>query len=143
MNRKASSFNKYLKEKEIVCFNVEEIADDPLKTVVFRSFLTIDAQQLPTIVILDNSVYGIIRVLIAKNALNEKNELNLLRRINEFNRTYKAFKYYFDEEGSLILDCSILLEGYKASGSLIYTMFDVMVKHLNQEYKELMRLIWE
>ena len=28
-------------------------------------------------------------------------------------------------------------------GNLIYTMFDVIIKHLNNEYKNLMQLIWK
>ena len=37
MNKKAEDFKKYLETKAITCFTVEEIDDDQLNTVVFRS----------------------------------------------------------------------------------------------------------
>ena len=37
MNKKAENFKKYLDEKEIKAFTVDEIKDDQFQTVVFRS----------------------------------------------------------------------------------------------------------
>ena len=73
MNRKAEAFKKYLEEKNITCFVIDKIADDKLNTVVFRSYIEVEKQQLPTIIILDSSIYGMVRVQIAGNVLNEKN----------------------------------------------------------------------
>lgn len=42
-----------------------------------------------------------------------------------------------------MLDCCILLNEIEKEGNLIYTMFDVIIKHLNNEYKNLMQLIWK
>ena len=125
MNKKAESFKKYLDDKKITCFTVDEIAGDNLNSVVFRSNIEINGQQLPTIVILDSSIYGMVRVLVA------------------LNKGFKSFKYYFDDNGSLVLDCCVLLPGSEADGDLIYTMFDVIIRHLNSEYKKLMQLIWQ
>ena len=49
MNRKAEAFKKYLEEKNITCFVIDKIADDKLNTVVFRSYIEVEKQQLPTI----------------------------------------------------------------------------------------------
>lgn len=84
-----------------------------------------------------------IRVFVAAKALNKDNETELRIGINELNKTYKSFKYYFDNEDNLILDCGILLNEIEKEGNLIYTMFDVIIKHLNNEYKNLMQLIWK
>ena len=105
MNKKAESFKKYLDDNKIKSFTVDEIADDQLNSVVFRSNIEINGQQLPTIVVLDSSIYGMVRV-------------------------------------SLILDCCILFKD-DSDGDLIYTMFDVIIRHLNGEYKKLMQLIWK
>ena len=86
MNRKAEAFKKYLEEKNITCFVIDKIADDKLNTVVFRSYIEVEKQQLPTIIILDSSIYGMVRVQIAGNVLNEKNELAVLKEINKLNR---------------------------------------------------------
>ena len=142
MNKKAAAFKKYLDEKQIACFAIEEVADDKLNTAVFRSQIDVEGQQLPTIIILDSSIYGIIRVKIASSALNENNEAVLMKRLNELNRQYKIFKYYFADDGSLFLDSYVLNNSGQVDGDMIYTVLDVIIKHLNAEYKNLMRLIW-
>jgi len=142
MNKKAAVFKKYLDEKQITCFAIEEVADDKLNTAVFRSQIDVEGQQLPTIIILDSSIYGIIRVKIASSALNENNEAVLMKRLNELNRQYKIFKYYFADDGSLFLDSYVLNNSGQVDGDMIYTVLDVIIKHLNAEYKNLMRLIW-
>lgn len=143
MNNRAEQFKKFLDEKKIKCFIINEIKDDKLNAVVFRSNLDIKGQKLPVLVILDDSIYGMIRVFVAAKALNKDNETELRIGINELNKTYKAFKYYFDNEDNLILDCCVLLNEVEKEGNLIYTMFDVIIKHLNNEYKNLMQLIWK
>ena len=142
MNKKAAAFKKYLDEKQITCFAIEEVADDKLNTAVFRSQIDVEGQQLPTIIILDSSIYGIIRVKIASSALNENNEAVLMKRLNELNRQYKIFKYYFADDGSLFIDSYVLNNSGQVDGDMIYTVLDVIIKHLNAEYKNLMRLIW-
>lgn len=142
MNKKAAVFKKYLDEKQITCFAIEEVADDKLNTAVFRSQIDVEGQQLPTIIILDSSIYGIIRVKIASSALNENNEAVLMKRLNELNRQYKIFKYYLADDGSLFLDSYVLNNSGQVDGDMIYTVLDVIIKHLNAEYKNLMRLIW-
>lgn len=141
MNKKAEDFKKYLETKAITCFTVEEIDDDQLNTVVFRSTIEVEGVQLPTIIILDSSIYGMVRVLIAPSALKESNELDLLRQINSTNSKYKVFKYYLGENGELYLESCILLPKGKSEGDLIYTVLDVIIKHLQDEYKSLMKLI--
>lgn len=143
MNKKAELFKKYLDDKKITCFTVDEIADDPLNTVVFRSSIDVEGQSLPTILLLDSSIYGMVRVLVAPKALNEANEGELHKAINSINKKYKAFKYYFDDEGSLVLDSCILMPLGEINGDLIYTVFDVLIRHLQEEYRPLMKIIWK
>lgn len=143
MNNRAEVFKKFLEEKNINSFQVNEFENNEFNTVVFRSNLDIKGQKLPVLVILDDSIYGMIRVFVAAKALNKDNETELRIGINELNKTYKSFKYYFDNEDNLILDCGILLNEIEKEGNLIYTMFDVIIKHLNNEYKNLMQLIWK
>lgn len=143
MNNRAEQFKKFLDEKEIKYFTINEIKNDKLNTVVFRSNLDINGHRLPILIILDDSIYGMIRIFISPKALNKDNVTELRIGINEMNKTYKSFKYYFDNEDNLILDCCILLNEIEKEGNLIYTMVDVIIKHLNSEYKNLMQLIWK
>lgn len=142
MNKKAQIFKDYLDEKKITCFEVQEIKDDPVNTVVFRSTIEVDGQQLPTLIILDSSIYAMIRVRVANAALKEGNETALVKAINELNAKYKIFKYYFADDGALILDSYLLTRTEELDCDMVYTVLDVLVKHLTEDYKTIMKLIW-
>ena len=83
-----------------------------------------------------------IRVRVANAALKESNEVELVKAINKINAQYKIFKYYFAEDGALILDSYILERPEELDGDMVYTVLDVIVKHLLAEYKNIMKLIW-
>lgn len=142
MNKKAQIFQEYLEEKNITCFQVQEVPDDTLNTVVFRSSIDVEGQQLPTLVITDSSIYTMIRVRVANQALKESNEQALIKAINKINAQYKIFKYYFAEDGALILDSYLLERPEELDGDMVYTVLDIIVKHLLAEYKNIMKLIW-
>ena len=46
MNKKAEAFIKYLDDKKITCFAIEQISEDKLNTVVFRSHIVVEGQRL-------------------------------------------------------------------------------------------------
>ena len=142
MNKKAQLFQEYLQEKNINCFQVQEVPEDALNTVVFRSTIEVEGQQLPTLVITDSSIYTMIRVRVANQALKEGNEEALIKAINKIHAQYKIFKYYFAEDGALILDSYLLEKPEELDGDMVYTVLDIIVKHLLAEYKNIMKLIW-
>ena len=147
MNIKAEVFSKYLEEKEIKAFQVEEIADDAQHTVVYRSHIEVEGQQLPTLVLLDDSVFSMVRVLVASRALTAENELELQRLASEYNMKFKPFKLYFDQNGALVLDVCLLTPGQKEEefaqlGDEVYGMFDVLIKFLEENYRGWMKKIW-
>ena len=142
MNKKAQIFQEYLQEKNITCFQVQEVPNDELNTVVFRSSIEVEGQQLPTLVITDSSIYTMIRVRVANAALKEGNETELLKAIGKLNSHYKIFKYYFAEDGALILDSYLSEKPEELDGDMVYTVLDIIVKHLLAEYKNIMKAIW-
>ena len=142
MNKKAEAFQEYLEEQGITCFVVDEIAGDQLNTVVFRSQIDVEGQSLPTLVILDSSLYGIIRVKLGDHLLQAGKELELLRQVNAWNSQYKIFKYYFDEEGTLFLDTHILNQQGQVDGAGICILLQLLVQHLTKSYKALMQSVW-
>ena len=142
MNKKAQIFQEYLQETNITCFQVQEVPNDELNTVVFRSSIEVEGQQLPTLVITDSSIYTMIRVRVANAALKEGNETELLKAIGKLNSHYKIFKYYFAEDGALILDSYLLEKPEELDGDMVYTVLDIIVKHLLAEYKNIMKAIW-
>ena len=142
MNKKAENFQAFLEEKAIRnAFQAEETGDE-WETVLFRSQLDIDGNKLPTLLLLDSSIYGILRVLIAPKVPAGESEAAVLRLINGYNRRFKAFKYYLDDAGALVLDVCILSGEGEDTGDMVYAIYDVILRHLNEAYKEIMRSIW-
>ena len=142
VNKKAEAFSAYLKEKDIQAFAVEELEGDEQKTAVFRSHITTEGQQLPTIVILDESMFAMVRVQIAPKALSEENQLELLKLVNEESAGYKPFKLYLNKEGDLILDVCMTIEG-ELNGDNLYSLFAIIIDYLNTNYRKFMKCIWK
>lgn len=144
MNKKAESFKQFLDEHKLNWFNVEELKDDKMHTAIFRSSVEVNGQTLPILLVLDDSIYGIMRVLVAPKALTKENSVALHEMINKYNKTYKSFKYYFDDESNLVLDCSLLCDSDTVKGDFICSIFaNVLVEHLKNEYKNIMKQIWQ
>ena len=141
MNTKSEKFQSFLEENNIDCFAKEEIKDE-LNSVAFRSRIEIEGQQLPMIIILDESIYTMLRVQISAKLVKDGNKNEILNYINDLNRNFKIFKYYVTEEGDLCLDCCILNTTELFDGRMIQTALDVVVKHLGEHYPILMRKIW-
>ena len=93
-------------------------------------------------VILDKSVFAVIRVQIAPQVLSDENRFALLEFINEENLNYKPFKFYFNQSGTLFLDLCMPIEG-NLSGDMIYLMLQVIINYLETSYKKIMRKIWQ
>ena len=142
MNKKAELFQKYLDERQIKAFQVQELKDAGQDTVIFNSRIAVDGQELPTLLITDNSIYSLIRVRVANAAMKEGNETELRKAIDQLNSRFKVFKYYFIDDGALILDVAIVSKPDEINGDMVYTLFDVIIKHLQEEYKNLMKTIW-
>ena len=142
MNKKAEAFEGYLKEKDIKVFEMEELEGDSQHTAVFRSHITVEGQQLPTIVIRDDSIFTMVRVQIAPKALSEENQLELLKLVNEESAGYKPFKLYLNKEGDLILDVCMTIEG-ELNGDNLYSMFAIIIDYLNTNYRKFMKCIWK
>ena len=141
LNAQAQKFSDFLDAKEITCFNVQQ-AEDDLHTAVFRSTMEVGGSTLPVALVLDDSIYGMLRVQVVPQAVQGDNKAALLEYINTQNRTYKVFKYYLAENGALFLDSCILLANDQENGPMIYAVIEVLLKHLQETYPALMRTIW-
>lgn len=141
MNKKAEAFKGYLEEKDIKVFEIEEL-DDQQQTVVFRSSITTEGHQLPTIVILDESIFAMVRVQISPKALSDDNQLELLKLINDESATYKPFKVYLNSDGDLMLDVCLIVDE-ELKGDTIYTMFSFIIDYLNNNYRKFMKCVWQ
>ena len=142
MNKNAEAFKAYLDEKDIHVFEVEELEGDSQGTAVFRSHITTEGQQLPAAVILDESVFALVRVQISPKALTESNQLELLKLVNEESAAYKPFKLYLNRDGDLMLDVCLVVDE-ELKGDMVYTMFSVIINYLDANYRKFMKRIWQ
>ena len=142
MNIKAEQFNAFLEEQNIKVFQLEELEGNEQHAVVFRSFLGVEGQQLPTIVIIDDSIFSIIRVLVVPLALKEVNAANLLKLVNGQNAMYKPFKLFFDEQGNLMLDVCLITDKDKVDGNDVYQIFSIIINYLDENYRNIMKAVW-
>lgn len=141
MNKKAEAFQAYLEKAGIEAFEMEDMHDDELHTIIFRTFIEAEGAKLPMIFVLDDTIYGSIRVLVAPKVLKETNEKALYQLINEYNRMYK-FKYCIDEEGALLLDVCYISDE-EVNGEIVSALFDVIIQHMEEAYKKIMQTVWD
>lgn len=142
VNLKAQKFEAYTQANKMDFFVKNEMKDDA-DTVVFQSNLKVEGQTIPLGIITDNTIYTIIRVQIGSQLLKDENKLALLEYLNQLNRSYKVFKYVAAEDGSIFLDACLPSTNESFDAEIVRVILDVIVDHLNNEYKNIMKQAWK
>ena len=84
-----------------------------------------------------------VRVQIAPNVINGENQSELLKFTNDETAKYKPFKLFFNENGDLLLDFCIDANEEIFSGEKVYTVFDIIINYLENNYRNMMKVIWK
>ena len=142
MIKKAEDFKLYLEKNNVTSFQMEEISNDANSTVVFRTHVTIKGQQLPSALILDNSIFAMIRIQISPQALTSENELPLSKILNAENAKYKPFKLFLNENGDLMLDVCMINKADEIDPQEIFAMYNIVINYLDSSYRNIMKAIW-
>ena len=134
MNKKAELFNEYVSTLGNDIFSIQETQDD-FDTVLFRSSLEVkDGYQVPMIVVLDNTVYSIVRIWAALRSVTAENSTKIADYINQMNRQFKSFKYYVNEDGDLVLDAVVPCDAEHFAAKLMTEIIDSAYAHLQEVY---------
>jgi hypothetical protein len=141
-NLKAKKFEKYITDNNMNFFVKKEMKDEA-ETIVFQSNIKVEGQTIPMGIITDNTIYTIIRVQVGSQLVKDSNKNRFLEYINKLNRSYKVFKYVVAEDGSLFLDCCLPSTNDSFDPEIVRVVLDVVVDHLNTEYKNIMKEAWE
>lgn len=138
MNPKSLLFDKFLKEEEIISFERKDF-DDEDGTVVYRSYIKSPLWDMPLFVILDNSIYSVVRLVLGPEKVTAQNMNALNALINRDNATYKNYKLYIDEQdSSLYLDCVYMCGGDDAfEPALMYALMSSIVDYIPESVGEL------
>lgn len=142
VNLKAQKFEAYTQANKMDFFVKNEMKDEA-DTIVFQSNLKVEGQTIPLGIITDNTIYTIIRVQIGSQLLKDENKLALLEYLNQLNRSYKVFKYVAAEDGSIFLDACLPSTNESFDAEIVRVILDVIVDHLNNEYKNIMKQAWK
>ena len=139
-NAKALQFQAFLADNNIDVFSTESL-DDEFQTVIFRSRIETKGQILPMAILIDTSVFTIIRTQLVMG-LSEEKQRSLEPYLNELNAAYKIFKYYLRPDGILYLDVCLPFVEESFDSKMIQLMLNVLLQHLEATFTKLMAKVW-
>ena len=141
MNLKATKFTNFINERNINVFQMQEI-DGDMHPVVYRSAMEVGGQNLPTMLVIDDSIYVMLQVRVGAGLVKESNKAAVMEHMNSLNENYKVFKYYANENGDIVIESCIPTTDEEFMPELMHAVIDVVLKHLNEEYPKLMKTVW-
>lgn len=141
MNLKATKFTNFINERNINVFQMQEI-DGDMHPVVYRSAMEVGGQNLPTMLVIDDSIYVMLQVRVGAGLVKESNKAAVMEHMNSLNDNYKVFKYYANENGDIVIESCIPTTDEEFMPELVHAVIDVVLKHLNEEYPKLMKTVW-
>ena len=141
MNLKATKFTNFINERNINVFQMQEI-DGDMHPVVYRSAMEVGGQNLPTMLVIDDSIYVMLQVRVGAGLVKESNKAAVMEHMNSLNENYKVFKYYANETGDIVIESCIPTTDEEFMPELVHAVIDVVLKHLNEEYPKLMKTVW-
>ena len=141
MNLKAQKFTNFINERNINVFQMQEL-DGDMHPVVYRSAMEVGGQNLPTMLVIDESIYVMLQVRVGAGLVKESNKAAIMEHMNSLNENYKVFKYYANENGDIVIESCIPTTDEEFMPELVHAVIDVVLKHLNAEYPKLMKTVW-
>ena len=141
MNLKATKFTNFINDRNINVFQMQEI-DGDMHPVVYRSAMEVGGQNLPTMIVIDDSIYVMLQVRVGAGLVKESNKAAVMEHMNSLNENYKVFKYYANENGDIVIESCIPTTDEEFMPELVHAVIDVVLKHLNEEYPKLMKTVW-
>ena len=141
MNLKAQKFSNFINERNINVFQIRDLEGD-MHPVVYRSAMEVGGQNLPTMLVIDDSIYVMLQVRVGAGLVKDSNRAAVMAHMNSLNENYKVFKYYANENGDIVIESCIPTTDEEFMPELVHAVIDVVLKHLNEEYPKLMKTVW-
>lgn len=136
---KAKIFETFLKEEAITSFEKREIEDEE-HTIVYRSFIQTEIGDMPIFLLLDDTIYSVIRVLVGSHVVTKDNEIDILYFANETNSNYKNFKIYCEAaDHSVYLDCVNQSSVSHFDPRLLYVLMTQVVDFVKNHYESIQK----
>ena len=141
MNLKAQKWSNFINERNINVFQIQDLEGD-MHPVVYRSAMDVGGQNLPTMLVIDDSIYVMLQVRVGAGLVKDSNRAAVMAHMNSLNENYKVFKYYANENGDIVIESCIPTTDEEFMPELVHAVIDVVLKHLNEEYPKLMKTVW-
>ena len=141
MENKIEKMTKFLEENKIECFDVQKI-EDAQHTTIFRSRMEVKGQLLPMALLMDDSVYVMLRVLIAPQVIDEAKLKDFASAINNMNNNVRPFKFTVSEKGDFMLNACITAENTTFNPALVNAIMGEAVKFMEAQYENIMEAVW-
>lgn len=141
MNQKAQKFNIFLQMNGLTNdFVIQEVKNE-FETVLFLSIANIDGEEKPVKVLMDNSSLVLFQVRVFERVVKKSNRARVLEKLNELNDLYKLFKYYVDEEGSLIVESCLPAPDDHFEAEMVYAVLELIFNHLSEVHGDLKKVL--
>ncbi|WP_295918276.1 hypothetical protein [Anaerovibrio lipolyticus] len=135
MVKQAKRYQEFLEKNNIEGFVVKELHDEA-DSVMFCSNILVNGRRLSMAVIIDKSIYTIIRVNLAPLAVTEDNMFEITNLMLRLNGGNKALKYYLAADASIMLDCCIPAFPGQFSPKLVHSMLQLVYGEVMKNYGE-------
>lgn len=138
---KAAKLQAYMEQENITGMELHEV-DDAAHSHVFRSNLPLRGQDLPFMILVDDSVYTLIQIEVAARIATVKKKPGLAAYLDGLNNEYRMLKYNSDAVGNILLTCSIPSGVEQFDPPLIIALVNEIQSHLKTIYPDLMKNLW-
>ena len=139
---KAEAFKKHLEEAKISGFGIQDFQNE-VHAQAFRSNLPVAGQNLPFMILLDDSVYTMIQVQVASAIAAGDKKAQVCEYLNRLNDQYRMLKYNVDEGGNVLLTCCIPAGLDHFDPALVIAILNQMQGHLIAVYPTIMEALWK
>lgn len=138
----AKRFENYIKEENITGFQVYEVGDDR-KTTLFESELDIEGRRMPISVIIDTTAYATVRILLAKNAIDDTNAMLLTGWLMQQNQSSRLIKFYLTADTSIVADVVIPHTPDVLDPEVVVSVLRVFIRDISKLIPDLIMLLPE
>lgn len=139
---KVALFKKHLEDAKISGFGIQDFKDD-VHSQAFRSNLPVAGQNLPFMILFDDSVYTIIQVQVAAAIVTKEKKATVCEELNALNDQYRMLKYSVDEAGNVLLTCCIPAGLDHFDAPIVVAILNQIQGHLNAVYPTIMEKLWK
>ena len=139
---KVALFKKHLEDAKISGFGIQDFKDD-VHSQAFRSNLPVAGQNLPFMILFDDSVYTIIQVQVAAAIVTKEKKATVCEELNALNDQYRMLKYSVDQAGNVLLTCCIPAGLDHFDAPLVVAILNQIQGHLNAVYPTIMEKLWK